>query len=91
MEDVIIIGAGIAGLSAALECKRAGLSFRILEACDQPGGRARSRTLLSGRTVDLGAHWLHGDDNPLKRELDRYAIAWRKDEGDALYVLEGGA
>ena len=90
MEDVIIIGAGVAGLTAALECKRAGLSYRVLEACDQPGGRARSRTLASGRVADLGAHWLHGDDNPLKAELDRYGIPYRRDEGEAIYVLEGG-
>jgi monoamine oxidase len=90
MEDVIIVGAGIAGLTAALDCKRAGLSYRILEACDQPGGRARSRSLASGRTVDLGAHWLHGDDNPLKAELDRYGIGYRRDEGEAIYVQEGG-
>lgn len=90
MEDMIIIGAGMAGLTAALECKRAGLSYRILEACDQPGGRARSRTLASGRVADLGAHWLHGDDNPLKAELDRYGIGYRRDEGEAIYVLEGG-
>ncbi len=91
MEDVIIIGAGVAGLAAALECKRAGLSYRVLEACDQPGGRARSRTLASGRVVDLGAHWLHGADNPLKAELDRYGIGYRRDAGDAVYVLENGA
>ncbi len=90
MEDVIIIGAGVAGLTAALECKRAGVSYRILEACDQPGGRARSRTLASGRVVDLGAHWLHGEDNPVKAELDRYGIAYRRDEGQAVYVVENG-
>ncbi len=90
MEDVIIIGAGVAGLVAALECKRAGLSYRILEACDQPGGRARSRALSSGRVVDLGAHWLHGEDNPLQAELERYGIAWRRDEGQAIYVQEKG-
>lgn len=91
MEDVIIIGAGITGLTAALECKRAGLSWRILEACDQPGGRARSRSLSSGRTVDLGAHWLHGEDNPLKAELDRYGISYRRDGGDAIHIQENGA
>lgn len=90
MEDVIIIGAGFAGLTAALELKRAGLSYRILEACDQPGGRARSRVLSSGRTIDLGAHWLHGEDNPLQTELDRYGIAWRRDQGEAMYIQDNG-
>lgn len=90
MEDIIIVGAGIAGLTASLECKRAGLSYRILEACDQPGGRARSRSLSSGRVIDLGAHWLHGEGNPLQAELDRYGIGYRRDTGEAIYIQENG-
>lgn len=90
MEDVIIIGAGMAGLTAALELKLAGKSFSILEAGDGAGGRARSRTLHSGVVADLGAHWLHGEGNLLKAELDRYGIRYVPDEAQSLYVYEGG-
>lgn len=38
--DVVIIGAGLAGLMAGRELAKAGLSIRILEAQDRPGGRA---------------------------------------------------
>ncbi len=91
MEDVIIIGAGVAGLTAALALKRAGYSYRILEACDAPGGRARSRQLPSGVVADLGAHWLHGGvDNALKTEVDRYGLKYREDKAQAARVYEDG-
>ncbi len=90
MEDVIIIGAGMAGLTAALELKRAGRSFSILEAGDAAGGRARSRTLNSGVVADLGAHWLHGESNVLKPELDRYDIRYVPDQAASLHVFENG-
>ncbi len=91
MEDVIIIGAGVAGLTAALALKRADYSYRILEACDASGGRARSRRLPSGIVADLGAHWLHGGaHNALKAEVDRYGLTCQEDQTRAMYVYEDG-
>ncbi len=90
MEDVIIVGAGMAGLAAAIELKRNNVSFRILEAGDGVGGRARTRILRSGVAADLGAHWLHGDSNPLARELSHFGVTARPDEGDALWLYRNG-
>lgn len=90
MEDVIIVGAGMAGLAAAIELKRNNVSFRILEAGDGVGGRARTRIFRSGVAADLGAHWLHGDSNPLVRELSRFGVMARPDEGDALWLYRDG-
>ena len=42
MPDVLILGAGAAGLSAAIELARAGLRVEILEARDRIGGRIRT-------------------------------------------------
>jgi monoamine oxidase len=86
VDDVIIIGAGMAGLAAAVALKRAGVSFRVLEAADTVGGRARTRILRSGVTADLGAHWLHGEGNPLLAEVSRYGVVTRPDQGDAIWV-----
>ncbi|CAO4156754.1 Tryptophan 2-monooxygenase [Methylorubrum thiocyanatum] len=63
--DVIVIGAGAAGIAAARRLIERGLSVAVLEARDRVGGRAVT-TRLRGHAVDLGAHWLHaGPINPL--------------------------
>lgn len=65
--DVIIVGAGAAGIGAARFLREAGLSIAILEARDRIGGRAVTAS-LKGHPIDLGAHWLHaGPINPLVR------------------------
>ncbi|MFP5415317.1 MAG: NAD(P)/FAD-dependent oxidoreductase, partial [Actinomycetes bacterium] len=52
-EDVVVIGAGLAGLSAARRLERSGLSPRVLEASDTVGGRVRT-DLVDGFRVDRG-------------------------------------
>ena len=52
--DVVVVGAGIAGLVAARECAHLGLSVLILEATDAAGGCV-GRTELAGLTLDTGA------------------------------------
>jgi glycine/D-amino acid oxidase-like deaminating enzyme len=90
MDDVIVVGAGVAGLAAAVDLKRSGLSFRILEAGDGAGGRARTRIMRSGVAADLGAHWLHGEDNPVAAELAHYGITARPDQGDRIWIYNNG-
>ena len=90
MTDVLIIGAGVAGLSAALELKKRGLSCLVIEALDKPGGRARTRRSASGAAIDLGAHWLHGEDTPLRAVLDHYALAYHEETDGEMYVQSRG-
>ncbi len=66
--DVVVIGAGVAGLSAATALRRAGLSPIVIEAAGRIGGRAHTTTpaLLGGAPFDHGASWLHAAErNPL--------------------------
>jgi monoamine oxidase len=56
--DVIIAGAGYAGLMAARELHRQGLSIRVLEARDRLGGRVHTRQLDADTYVDLGGQWI---------------------------------
>jgi phytoene desaturase len=53
---VVVIGAGFAGLSAAAYLAKAGHHVTVLEATDQPGGRARVEQ-RDGYTFDLGPSW----------------------------------
>lgn len=52
--DVAVVGAGMAGLTAASELTRSGLSVRVLESCPRVGGRMTSFR-HDGYTVDTGA------------------------------------
>lgn len=58
---VVIVGAGMAGLSAAAELSRSGLcEVIVLEAMDRPGGRIQTVTGFASSIIELGAQWLHG-------------------------------
>lgn len=68
--DVVVIGAGAAGLAAARRLMRPGLSLLILEARQRIGGRAFTQR-FEGQGLDLGCGWLHSaDDNVLTRRVE---------------------
>ena len=60
MTDVLVVGAGLAGLSAARDLHRAGADVLVLEARDRPGGRVEQTTLPDGRIVQLGGELVGG-------------------------------
>ena len=63
--DVIVVGAGVAGLSAARHVRALGRSCVLLEASSRVGGRALT-TQIGGAPFDHGASWLHdAHRNPL--------------------------
>ena len=64
--DVVIIGAGAAGIAAARRVAAAKQRFVMLEAADHVGGRCVTDTRTFGVPFDRGAHWIHQPDvNPL--------------------------
>ena len=65
-KKVLIIGAGISGLSAAHFLRRSGVSAVVLEGRDRIGGRIFT-SYEQGIPIELGAMWIHGDSsqNPL--------------------------
>ncbi|MDP9794409.1 monoamine oxidase [Catenuloplanes nepalensis] len=72
--NVIVVGAGMAGLAAAQELTGRGITTRILEARNRIGGRTTG-TDVGGFTFDLGANWLQQyDDNPLARLAEKLAL-----------------
>lgn len=63
--DVIVIGAGAAGLAATARLLAGGFDTICLEAADRIGGRAHTDSTIFGQPFDMGARWLHnGPDNP---------------------------
>lgn len=64
--DVVVLGAGAAGIAAARRLVASNRSVIVVEARDRIGGRVVTDTALFDRPVDLGAHWLHDvANNPL--------------------------
>ena len=57
--DVVVIGAGAAGLAAGKHLQKASKSFLVLEARDRVGGRAWTIPTIYGEYLDLGCQWLH--------------------------------
>lgn len=73
--SVIIIGAGLAGLTAARELTHMGCRVTLLEARDRLGGRIDTIRLEGGLPVELGCQFIHGPGgNPLIHLLKKYEI-----------------
>ena len=56
--DVVVVGAGMAGLIAARELLAANVSVLVLEARDRVGGRLLNHTLANGTVVEVGGQWV---------------------------------
>ena len=90
--DVIVIGAGSAGLSATAELINKGKSVVCIEAMNRIGGRCYTDNSIFGVPYDMGAHWLHGfSDNQLarygKKFRDKFNIY--EDPDDSYLVYDG--
>ena len=73
--DVVIVGAGAAGIAAARRVAGAGRKFVLLEASNQIGGRCITDTSTFGVPYDRGAHWIHTPDlNPVTKLTPRRGI-----------------
>jgi monoamine oxidase len=71
--EVLVIGAGAAGLGAAAALQRMGYRVIVLEARPRIGGRVWTDASLFGVPLDLGASWVHGiDNNPISKLAARF-------------------
>eukprot|EP01103_Thecamoeba_quadrilineata_P017232 TRINITY_DN6019_c0_g1_i1.p1 TRINITY_DN6019_c0_g1~~TRINITY_DN6019_c0_g1_i1.p1 ORF type:complete len:678 (+),score=165.35 TRINITY_DN6019_c0_g1_i1:40-2073(+) len=99
IKKVVIIGSGIAGLSAARELQKHNVEFEIVEGRDYVGGRLHT---VDG--LDLGGHWIHGggpdpqlelkelpkeETNPIRNICDELGIETVLTDGDSTYVGNG--
>lgn len=92
---VIVVGAGVAGLTAAHRLQSAGIDTVVVEVRDRIGGRVHTAD-LGGAQVDVGASWLHGvASNPLVPFLHTAGLDVRSDgiwgAGMAVFTDSGWA
>lgn len=88
--DVVVIGAGLAGLTAARELGNAGLEVLVLEARDRLGGRICTEERLGVR-LELGGNWLHWLQPHVWAEITRYGLEVdRGPRSEETYWLQNG-
>ena len=69
--DIVIVGAGSSGLSAAKKLQELGTSYVVLEASDRIGGRAYTESNILGQPVDHGCSWISGSNDNIFSDLGR--------------------
>lgn len=91
--DVAIVGAGFAGLSAALALRAAGLGVRLLEASDRVGGRTLTVRLADGSPVELGGAWVGPGHTRIAALAREHGIAPLRQyaQGENLFETASGA
>jgi putrescine oxidase len=90
--DVVVVGAGAAGLTAANDLRKAGLSVAVLEARDRAGGRVWT-DVVDGAMLEIGGQWISPDQEALIDTIDELGLATfsRYRDGDSVYIGPDGA
>src|SRR4051812_43803221 len=90
MLDVVIVGAGAAGIAAARRLSELGLSALLVEAKNTVGGRASTDNDTFGVPVDLGCYWFHSPQhNPLVGHADALGISYLASGQETRYARHG--
>jgi len=89
--DVVVVGAGLAGLVAARELTRAGRSVVVLEARDRVGGRVLNHTFGDGTVVEVGGQWVGPTQLRINRLITELGLETfpTYGEGEHLLLLRG--
>jgi monoamine oxidase len=91
--DVVVVGAGFAGLTAARRLQQEGRSVLVLEARDRVGGRVVNHTFADGTVVELGGQWVGPTQDRVLALADELGVDTfpSYEEGDNLLGVDDGA
>lgn len=88
--DIVILGAGLTGLTLAYRLRNTGLSVLLLEARDRTGGRIHTLDPPEGPTLEMGATWLGRKHSALWRLLEELKIPVFEQRQDRRAIFEAG-
>ena len=88
---VIIIGAGFAGLAAALQLYKKKIDFIILEARNRIGGRVFSHTIdpHENLVIELGAEWVGNSHTRVRELCDEFSLELQNNQFDPHLIFQG--
>jgi monoamine oxidase len=89
--DVIVIGAGLAGLAAARDVVAAGKSALVLEARGRVGGRTLNEGIGGGKVIEIGGQWIGPTQDAIAKLAKDVGVKTFKtyNEGNNLYYTDG--
>lgn len=86
--DVLVVGAGLAGLTAARDLQTAGKRVIVLEARDRVGGRTLNADIGGGHVVEAGGQWVGPQQTALLALADELGVATFPTHDDGAHLLE---
>jgi monoamine oxidase len=89
--DVVVVGAGLAGLAAATDLVAHGHRVLVLEARDRVGGRTIGQQLADGHTIEMGGQWFGPTQTAVLELAEMHGLKTypQYDEGDQQLVWQG--